>query len=101
MTTTWVVVVLVGAATIAIKAVGPVLLGGRPLPARIDSLVGALAPAVLAALIAISTFGDGRSLTVDARALGVAAGALAVWRRAPAIVTIVLAAAVTAAARAI
>ena len=41
-TTTWTVVVVVGIATIAIKALGPVLLGGRPLPPR---LAGADRPA--------------------------------------------------------
>ena len=52
--------------------------------------------ALLAALVVVQTFGDGRSLSLDARAAGVAVGAVAAARRAPFIV-VVLAAAVTAA----
>jgi branched-subunit amino acid transport protein len=96
----WAVVVLAGLATIAIKALGPVAMGGRPLPARLDRVVSLLAPSLLAALVAINTFGNGESLTVDARVLGVAAG-VAVWRRAPVLLVVVIAAAVTATARAL
>jgi predicted alpha/beta-hydrolase family hydrolase len=39
MTSTWILVVGVGLATIAIKALGPLLLGGRPLPGRVASVV--------------------------------------------------------------
>ncbi len=96
MTQAWVVVVLVGLATIAIKSIGPVLLGGRDLPPRIASLIGLLAPALLGALVAINTFGSGRSLVLDERALGVAAAAVAIWRKAPVLLVVVIAAAVTA-----
>ncbi len=101
MTTTWLVVRLVGAATIALKAIGPVLLGDRTLPPRVSSLIGLLAPALLAALVAINTFGDGRSLVIDARVLGVGAAAIAIWRKAPLLLVVVIAAAVTATARAL
>ena len=98
---TWVVVALVGAGTVAIKAAGPVLLGGRALPERLHALIVLLAPALLAALVAINTLSGDRRLVVDARLLGVAAGAVAVWRRAPVLLVVVVAAAVTALARAI
>jgi branched-subunit amino acid transport protein len=101
VTTAWAVVILVGAATIVIKALGPVLLGGRPLPPRVNRVVGLLAPALLAALVAINTFGSGEQLTVDARVLGVAAAGVAIWRRAPVLVVVVVAATVTAIARAV
>jgi branched chain amino acid efflux pump len=97
----WVAVGAVGAGTMAIKAAGPVLLGGRTLPPRLQDLIVLLGPALLAALVAINTFGEDRSLTVDARALGLAAAAIAVWRRAPALLVVVVAAAVTAVARAV
>jgi branched-subunit amino acid transport protein len=97
----WVAVGAVGAGTMAIKAAGPVLLGGRTLPPRLNDLIVLLGPALLAALVAINTFGDDRSLTIDARALGLAAAAVAVWRKAPALVVVVVAAAVTAIARAV
>jgi branched-subunit amino acid transport protein len=100
MTQTWLVVVLVGIATIVIKAIGPVLLGGRELPPRVASLIGLLAPALLAALVAINTFGAGRTLVLDDRVLGVAAAGVAVWRKAPVLLVVVIAASVTALARA-
>jgi hypothetical protein len=101
MTGTWLVVALVGTATVIIKSIGPLLLGGRDLPPRFASLIGPLAPALLAALVAINTVGSARSLVLDERVLGVAAAAVAIWRRAPVLLVVVIAAAVTAAARAI
>jgi branched chain amino acid efflux pump len=97
----WLVVLLCGAATMTIKAAGPLLLGGRELPPRVADVIVLLGPALLAALVAINTFGDGRSLTLDARALGVAAAGVAVWRKAPLLLVVVIAAAVTALARAV
>jgi branched-subunit amino acid transport protein len=99
MSEVWLIVVLCGTATVAIKAAGPLLLGGRELPARVADIIVLLGPALLAALVAINTLGDGRSLTLDARALGVAAAAVAVWRKAPLLLVVVIAAAVTALAR--
>jgi uncharacterized membrane protein len=99
MNDAWWTVVLVGTATIAIKGAGPVLLGGKPLPPRIGRVIGLLAPALLAALVAISTVGEERALVLDERALGVAAGGVAVGFKAPPLVVVVIAAAVTALAR--
>lgn len=99
MTATWLVVALVGAGTIAIKATGPVLLGGRPLPRGLTGIVELLAPAVLGALVAVQTFGNGQALTIDARLIGVAAAGIALWRKAPLLVVVVVAAVATAFAR--
>lgn len=99
MSTTWVVVVATGIGTLALKAAGPVLLGGRPLPERVSRIATLLGPALLAALVAIGTFADGRSLVIDARVLGVGAAVVAVRLHAPVLVVVVLAAAVTAVAR--
>jgi branched-subunit amino acid transport protein len=101
MTTAWWTVAIVGAATIAIKGAGPVLLGGKPLPERLGRVIGLLAPALLAALVAINTFGDERALVLDERALGVGAAVVAIWLKAPPLVVVVVAAAVTAVARAL
>jgi branched-subunit amino acid transport protein len=101
MSSTWVVVALVGAGTIAIKAAGPVLLGGRPLPEGFTGVVELLAPAVLGALVAVQTFGAGQSLVGDERLIGVAAAGIALWRKAPLLVVVVVAASATALARAI
>jgi branched chain amino acid efflux pump len=101
MSETWIVVMGVGVATIAIKALGPVLLGGRALPERLDAVVRLLAPAVLAALVVTATFADERSLALDARAVGVAAAAVAFRLKAPVLVVLIVAAATTALVRAV
>ncbi|BFO15872.1 hypothetical protein SHKM778_22600 [Streptomyces sp. KM77-8] len=56
--------------------------------------------ALLAALTAQQTFADGRVLVLDARALGVAAAAVALMLRAPFLVVVGAAVAVTAGVRA-
>ena len=101
MSAAWWTVALVGAATVVIKGAGPVLLGGRPLPPRLARVIALLAPALLAALVAINTFGAERALVLDERALGVGAAAVAIGFNAPPLVVVVVAAAVTAAARAL
>jgi branched-subunit amino acid transport protein len=97
----WWTVAIVGAATIAIKGSGPVLLGGKPLPPRIGRVIGLLAPALLAALVAINTFAGERALVLDERALGVGGAAVAIALKAPPLVVVIVAAVVTAAARAV
>jgi branched-subunit amino acid transport protein len=88
--------------TVAIKATGPLLLGGRDLPAPVHSVLALLAPALLAALTAVEAFGaEGGTLRIDARTAGVGAAAAAVAARQPMAVTIVLAAAVAAGVRAL
>jgi branched-subunit amino acid transport protein len=101
MTRVWIAVALIGAATVALKAAGPVLLGGRELPARVRVLVGLLAPALLAALVVTQTLASDRHVVVDARPAGVAAAAVSLWLRAPILVAVVVAAVVTAAIRAL
>ena len=77
------------------------LLGGKPLPPRIGRIIGLLAPALLAALVAISTFGGDRALVLDERAVGVGAAAVAVALKAPPLLVVVVAAVVTAVTRAL
>ena len=101
MSEAWLLVGLTGLSAVALKAVGPVLLGGKELPGRAAAVVELLAPALLAALVATQTLGSGKALVVDERAAGLAAAALALALRAPVLVVVVLAAAVTAGLRAI
>jgi hypothetical protein len=86
-------------ATAGLKLAGPLSLGGRRLPAEALGAVELLASALLAALVVVETFGNGRSLVLDARVLGVAFAAVALRLRAPMIVVVLGAAAVTAIAR--
>lgn len=99
MSDAWLVVLVVGIGTIAVKASGPVLLGGRPLPERVQGVVALLAPALLAALVATNTFGSGQSLVADARLIGVAVAAVAIMLRAPILLVVIVAAASAAVVR--
>jgi len=100
MSDAWIVVGVVGVVTIAFKAAGPVFLGGRALPPRFQSMVDLLAPVMLMALVVTQTLGGDEELEVDARIPGVAAAAVAIWLRAPVILAMVVAGAVTALIRA-
>jgi len=97
----WTAVAIVGVGTIALKSTGPVLLGGRELPARLIGLLSVLAPALLAALVVTQAFASGRHLVLDPRAAGLGAAAVAVLLRAPLLAVIVIAAAATALVRAL
>ena len=101
MSEIWLLVGLTGVSAILLKAVGPVLLGGRALPERLGGVVALLAPALLAALIATQTFADGKALVIDERVAGLAAAALALWLRAPVLVAVIAAAVVTGGLRAL
>ena len=101
MSTTWLVVALVGAFTIAFKAAGPVLLGGRELPERMTGVLELLAPSLLAALVVTQAVGGKQAIVLDGRLVGVATAIIAVRLRAPLIVAIVAAAVATALARAL
>ena len=99
MSESWVVVAIVGAATIAFKAAGPVAVGRRALPPRVQACVELLAPVMLTALVVTQTFGGDEKVSVDARVVGVAAAFVALLLRAHIIVAMVVAAAVTALVR--
>ena len=101
MSPMWAVVALVGGATIMLKAVGPVLVGGRELPPGLLTVVALLAPALLAAFVAVQTFGGDRELVADSRVVGMAVALLLVGLRAPILVAVAGAALATAATRAL
>jgi branched-subunit amino acid transport protein len=96
MSPAWIVVLGVGAATMAFKAAGPVLLGRRALPPRLLSLVELLAPTMLAALVVTQAVGGDRAIVLDERLAGVAAAGVALALRAPLVVVMVVAAATAA-----
>lgn len=96
MSDVWIVVGVVGVVTVLFKASGPVFLGRHVLPARVQSVVDLLAPVMLTALVVTQTVGGDGELTLDARVPGVAAAAIAVWRRVPIVAAMAIAAAVTA-----
>jgi branched-subunit amino acid transport protein len=93
---TWTFLLLMCAAAYLQKAVAPILLGAWEPPDRVRVLLHLLAVPVLAGLIVVQTFGDGRQLVLDARAAAVAAAVVAVWLRAPFLVVVLLAAGIRA-----
>ena len=101
MSSVWIVIAVVGAATVALKAVGPVIFGGRQLPEGLNSILFLLAPALLGALVVTQAVGGDRQIVLDDRLVGIGAALIAIALRLPLIVVIVIAATVTAAVRAL
>ena len=101
MTGVWLLIASLAVATTVLKLLGPLLLGGRPLPSGAVAIVALLASALLAALVVVETFGKGQSLTLDPRAPGVLFAAVAMTRRVPVILAVLGAAVVTALVRAL
>ena len=95
----WLAILLTAVGCYALK------LGGLLVPARVldhpavQRVAHQLPVALLMALVAIGTFADGRSLVLDARAAGLGAAAVALFLRAPFLVVVIVAAAVTAVVR--
>ena len=96
---TWTLVLVLAAGAYSFKVIGLIVIGRRQLPAPLERCLALIPAALIAALIVNDTFADGHDLVFDARAAGVAAAAVAAWRRAPLIVVILVGAVVTAAIR--
>lgn len=101
MTEVWITIAGLTVATVALKAAGPLIVGGRELSARALAVIALLAPALLTALIVTGTFTDEGELTVDARAAGLACAGVAVVLRAPLLITVLVASVGTAVVRAV
>ncbi|HEX7582265.1 MAG TPA: AzlD domain-containing protein [Gaiellaceae bacterium] len=99
MSAAWITVLVVGAGTAVLKAVGPVGVANKELPPRVTELLSMVGPAILGALVVTETFAHGRHLVVDARIAGVAAGAVAVLLRAPLWAVVIVGALATAVVR--
>lgn len=100
MTAAWITVIAVGAATAVFKSLGPLLLGGREIPASAAGTLRFLAPALLAALVLVQLVGGDREILLDERLVGFGAATIALVLRAPLVVVVLVAAATTAATRA-
>lgn len=96
-----VVLVIMTLGTFVLKSAGPMALGHRTLPLRVQQIVDLLPAALLASLAIVSTVGDGESIVLDARLVGLAVAGFALWRRLPFVVVIVLACGATALVRAV
>jgi branched-subunit amino acid transport protein len=100
MTAVWVTIAGLALTTFALKAAGPLIVGGRELPRPALGVIGLLAPALLAALVLTETFAHEGELTLDPRAAGLACAAVAALLRAPLLVTVLVAAVGAAVVRA-
>jgi branched-subunit amino acid transport protein len=98
---TWGLVFAVGAAAYAFKVLGLVVIGDRTLPPVVERCLTLIPAALVAAIIVKDTFTIGHDIELDARAAGVAAAAVAAWRKVPLAAVIIIGAAVTALVRAI
>jgi branched-subunit amino acid transport protein len=85
----------------ALKAIGPVLAGGRQLGPQLRRILDLVAVPLLAALILTQTVGHGPRLVLDARVPALAVAGVLVWRRAPFLVVVLAAAATAALIRAV
>lgn len=99
--TAWTLIGLTAATTIAIKAAGPVALGGRQLPEIFTRAILFLAPALLSALVCVTAFAEGNDLGMGADTVGVAVAGVALWRGASVPLGVLLAAGTTALLRAL
>jgi branched-subunit amino acid transport protein len=96
VSTIWVTILGLTVATAAVKAVGPVLLGGRDLPERFTGVIALMAPALLTALVVTSVLADGDRWHAGADTVGVAAAGVVAWRGASVVTTLAVAVVVTA-----
>jgi hypothetical protein len=97
---TWIVIGVLCAGTVGLKAIGPATLGGRTPPDRAISVIALVAPAILTSLVLYETLSDSHSgLTIDARVVGLGVGGAAALARLPMIAIVALAAGGTALAR--
>ena len=99
--TVWAAVLVTAALSYVLKLSGWLVPARVFEHARVQQAAVLLPVALLAALVVVQAFADGRSLQVDARAAGLAAGAVALALRAPFLVLVVVAAATAAIVRAL
>jgi hypothetical protein len=103
VTTVWITIAVLAAGTIAIKATGPLTVGGRRPSERTFRVISLFAPALLAALVVYETFGAAGhgGVTIDERVVGLGTAAAALALRLPMGAVVIGAAAATALARAL
>lgn len=101
MSTTLVVILGSALVTFAIKAAGPVALGGRELPERFTGIITLLGPALLSALVVTQALANGDRWAIDETTAGVAVAGVVAWRGGSVVACVIVAAAVTAGLRAL
>lgn len=97
---TWAPVLAAAVLCFALKLTGWLVPARLLEDARVRRVAALLPVALLAGLVVVQVLAAGRSLTLDARAAGLAAGAVALLLRAPFLVVVLVAAATAALLRA-
>ena len=95
----WPIVLIASLGTYLEKLLGYVLPHSMLERESVRRMTGLLPVSLLAALVAVETFADGSSVTVDARLLGLVVAFIALVFRAPFLLVVVLAALSTGLAR--
>ena len=95
----WVAIVAAGVLAWATKFAGHVVPESWLENPRVHRIAAFVTVALLAALFAVQAFTSGASVVLDARVAAVAVAAVLLWRRAPFIVVVAVAAAVAAGLR--
>lgn len=101
MSEVWTTIIAVALASAAIKAFGPVFVGGREFSARAVAVISLLAPALLASLVVTETFSEGQNFVLDERAAGVVVAGVALLLRAHVLLAVGLAVITVALIRAV
>lgn len=92
MSAHWVLVLVTGFGCFALKLVGYLIPARALNHPRVRRLVELMPVALLAALVVVEAVASGRHIELDtARLAGLGVAAVAVWRRAPFLIVIVLA----------
>jgi hypothetical protein len=92
MTADWVLVLVTAGGCFALKLAGYLIPARALNHPRVRRVVELMPVALLAALVVVEAVASGRHIDLNAaRLVGLGVGAIAVWRRAPFLVVIVLA----------
>ena len=97
---TWGLIALVTAATVAVKGLGPVVLGARPLPAPLLRVVVLLGAPLITALVVTNALADGSRLHLGADTAGVLVAGVLLLRGVTVLPCVLVAVATTALLRA-
>jgi len=97
----WTALLALAASAYALKALGPVFAGERALGPELRAILDVVAVPLLAALVLVQTLDGGGRIVLDARVPALAVAALLVWRRAPFLVVVLVAAVIAAGLRAL
>ena len=86
---TWGAVIALSAGSYAFKFLG--VIAGQRLSKHLEPATSLLPAALFSALIIIMSISDDGSLVIDARLVGVGIGGLAVWKKMPFILVVLIA----------